>query len=209
MPATKFDEPTRERILRIASDLFYRQGITATGVDEITRQTGVAKTTMYRAFGSKDGLVAAYLERRGADWRAHLEEQVSAAADDPAGRLLAVFDVLAAWMAGDDFRGCPFINAAGELCDPEHPGVVATREHRAALTAYLEDLAREAGATDPAALVRRLLLLYDAAMVDGQLDGDPLRAARDAKAAAEVLVAAAMPGAGAGRERAHRRPPVD
>jgi len=55
-------EHARERILLTAYDLFARNGIRAVGVDRIVAESGVAKTTLYRHFASKDDLVVAALE---------------------------------------------------------------------------------------------------------------------------------------------------
>src|SRR4029077_7469505 len=95
MPATRgvADSP-RERILSVASDLFYARGINAIGVDTIVAQSGAAKTTLYANFGSKDELVAAYLRHRSQTWRVYLTDQLQRRARTPRQRLLAVFDVL-------------------------------------------------------------------------------------------------------------------
>ena len=47
----------------MARDLFYREGIRAVGVDEIVRQAGVTKPSLYRSFPSKDELAASYLRQ--------------------------------------------------------------------------------------------------------------------------------------------------
>jgi AcrR family transcriptional regulator len=184
--------PTRtraaQRALEVAGALFYERGITATGVDLIAAESGVAKTTMYAHFGNKEGLVAAYLQARGEAWRSHLRSEVAARTTIPREQLIAIFDVLGEWMDGPDFRGCPFINAAGELCDPSHPGHTATSEHRTWLRGYLTDLAQQAGARDAAALASSLLMLYDAAMVTGALDHTGGAAAQRARAAAQTLL---------------------
>src|SRR3546814_13087184 len=41
-------EEIREKILKIASDLFYRRGVRAVGVDLVVAEAGVAKTSLYR-----------------------------------------------------------------------------------------------------------------------------------------------------------------
>ena len=58
----------RERILETASALFYKQGVRAVGVDLVVEKAGVAKTSLYRHFGTKDDLVAAFLEREDQDF---------------------------------------------------------------------------------------------------------------------------------------------
>src|SRR5689334_7254448 len=98
--------PGAQRILDVASELFYARGIHAVGVDTIAAESGVTKRTLYDRFGSKDELVAAYLRARDARWRALVVATVDAA-DGPWGRVLAPFDVLEDWVAGAG-RGCAF-----------------------------------------------------------------------------------------------------
>ncbi len=181
-----------DRLLQTASELFYKRGIANTGVDLIASRSGVAKTTMYAHFGNKERLVAAYLEARGRAWREFLADQVSARATTPEEQLLAVFDVLGEWMDSPDFRGCPFINAAGELDNPDHPALRETKSHRIWMRGYLTGIAQRIdGVVDPAGLATSLLMLYDAAMVHGALDCSAGAPARHARLTAEVLIAAA------------------
>ncbi|MGV2442469.1 helix-turn-helix transcriptional regulator, partial [Bacillus atrophaeus ATCC 9372] len=53
--------PAAQRVLDAAKELFYRQGIRATGVEEVCRVAGTTKMSLYRAFPSKDALVEAIL----------------------------------------------------------------------------------------------------------------------------------------------------
>lgn len=109
-PATE----TRERILDVAENLFYWHGITATGVDRIAAEAGIAPTTMYRLFQSKDALVAAYVDRYATgyrDWIVSLTSDPTASADE---RILALFDGLLANTGPEAFRGCPFLMVLAE-----------------------------------------------------------------------------------------------
>ena len=104
----------RERLLLAASDLFCRYGINATGVDSIVAAAGTAKTTLYKAFGSKEGLIEAVLEREGSTWRQWFSDEVDALPGGASDKLVHIFDVLKRWFAEENFYGCPFINAVGE-----------------------------------------------------------------------------------------------
>ncbi|ANH02914.1 TetR/AcrR family transcriptional regulator [Shinella sp. HZN7] len=109
--------PARERLLKAAAELFYRDGVGATGIDAITAHAGVAKMSLYNNFSSKSDLVNAYLEARLAEWHGVCGERL-AKAGTPRERLLAVFDsyVDHAERAYDwGFRGCGLLNAAAEL----------------------------------------------------------------------------------------------
>jgi AcrR family transcriptional regulator len=121
--------PAAEKVLRSASDLFYRNGIAATGVDTIVEHAGVSKRTLYNNFGNKDKLVAAYLRDRDERWRTSLEE-ITDRYEDPAERLLATFEAYGEWLVGDDYRGCAFINAASEIADPDHPARAVALSHK-------------------------------------------------------------------------------
>ncbi len=189
MASTATRSSARERLLDVASDLFYRHGIRAIGVDTIVERSGVAKTTLYNHFQSKDELVAEVLRRRDAAWRAWLETEVLSRAPDPASRLAAVFDALADWYASEDFRGSVFINARAELPDPEHPANLAALDHVAAVRDYFARLAASAGADDPDALAGRLQLVMKGATVMA-LEGDP-DAADLARSSARAVLAAA------------------
>lgn len=184
--------PGARRILDVASDLFYRRGIHAVGVDTIAAESGVTKRTLYDRFGSKDGLVVAYLEARDRRWRAMVADAMQAAPADPARRVLVPFEVLPVWLA-DSFRGCSFVNAFAELPEPDHPG----RRVVVAEKTWLRDLFREllaaADARDPDVLAVQLLSLHEGAIVSFAMVGEA-NAAASARAAAEALVARALPG---------------
>jgi AcrR family transcriptional regulator len=179
----------RERILDAADELFYSRGIHAVGIDEIVARSGTAKTTLYAHFPSKDGLIASYLQRRSADWRQYLTEELARRAGTPLERIDAVFAVLAESCATPGFRGCPFINATAEYPDPAHPARVVADDHRQWVRDLLAGLAAEAGVADPDALAGRLTLLYDAAMVGAQFNPGGL-APTNAREAARTLVGA-------------------
>jgi AcrR family transcriptional regulator len=187
----------RDRILDAADELFYARGIHAVGIDEIVARSGTAKTTLYAHFPSKDDLIAGYLERRSAEWRRHLGEELERRDGTPAERIEAVFAVLAEGCAAPGFRGCPFINAAAEYPDPTHPGRVVADAHRQWVRDLLAGLAAEAGASAPDALARQLILLYDAAMVGSQFDPGGLAPASAREAARTLVDAAARSSTGA------------
>jgi AcrR family transcriptional regulator len=178
--------PAPERLLEVAGELFYAEGINTVGVDRIAAAADASKATLYAHYRSKDGLVAAYLEQRSARTRERLAEHLEEGGDARA-KLLRIFDALPDWHAEDDFRGCHFIVAGGELTDPEHPGIEVGRRHRAWVRGLFEDLAGELGAADPALLAAQLLMLYDGATVAADLDSYK-DAGRAARAAAGQLI---------------------
>lgn len=182
--------PGARRILDVASDLFYRRGIHAVGVDTIAAESGVTKRTLYNRFGSKDGLLVAYLRRRDASWRERVGARLESVTGDAVARVLVPFDVLPEWLAQSE-RGCSFVNAFAELPEPEHPGrqvIVAEKRWLAALFRRLLD---EAGVRDPDTLGTQLLNLHEGAIVAYSIAGEA-HAAAAARSAAEALVRAAL-----------------
>lgn len=152
----------RDRLLDAAEQLFYERGIAATGVDAVLQRAGVAPATLYAHFDGKDHLVAAYLERRHARWRAAWDAALERAGEDPTARLLSVFDALEHFRAdavGD--RGCAFLAAAVEVTDAGHPAHSWLLADTDLLRERLAELAAQAGAPEPSGLATELLLLYD------------------------------------------------
>jgi AcrR family transcriptional regulator len=180
----------RDRLLNAASELFYEEGVHTVGIDRVIERAGVAKATLYNAFGSKDELIRAYLARRHQARRDRMERALTAGYDSPRDRILGVFDVLGESFAEPGFRGCAFVNASAEA-RPGSPIEAASDESRAWVSSLFVDLAREAGAVDPERLGRQLVLLYDGATVGARMDRRPDTAAL-AREAAEVLLATAI-----------------
>jgi AcrR family transcriptional regulator len=157
--------PTAERILRVASELFYTRGIRAVGVDTIAEAAGTTKKTLYDRFGSKDRLVAAYLEARDARWRAFLEDHLNQEDSDPGRQLLAVFDATQIWQERHAHRGCSVINAGAELVDPDHPARRLLAPQKIWLRDRFRDLADAADLRDPEGLADQLLLVHEGMLV--------------------------------------------
>ena len=72
--ATASNPKAAQRIQSAAKDLFYRQGIRATGVEEVCRVAEATKMSLYRTYPSKDALIAAILQEDAAEWDAWFAE---------------------------------------------------------------------------------------------------------------------------------------
>ncbi|MBB5068879.1 TetR/AcrR family transcriptional regulator [Saccharopolyspora gloriosae] len=152
-----------QRLLEAAGDLFVREGIRAVGIDRVIAEAGVARASLYHAFGSKDALVAAYLDDQDdADRRKW--EKATAGLDTPRDKILALFDLAHGAAVARRFRGCLYLNAATEFPDPGHPARAAVDRHRAWLHALLVDLVEQTGASDVEGVAERVRLLYDGAV---------------------------------------------
>src|SRR3569623_1727769 len=112
----------RERLIAVAVELFYRNGFTAVGIDQIIDKAGVTKTTFYKHFEGKDDLMVAAVHRRD-EWESQAWAKAvrSRVGDDPAAQFVGMIDVLDHWCNAPDFQGCMFINAAGEFPNPHDP----------------------------------------------------------------------------------------
>jgi len=184
----------RERLLDAAEALIYAGGIHATGVDAIVKQSGTARKSFYTHFESKDALVAAALERRDERWMnwfiAGTQRRGGTSARK---RLLGMFDVLREWFASENFHGCAFLNAAGEIASAEDPIRVVAREHKERLLAFVRTQCEQffeqenVDARRAARLSRQWLVLLDGAIAVALVSGEP-DAALDAQAVAQTLL---------------------
>ena len=180
--------PTAERILEAAETLFYTRGIRATGVDAIAEAAGCTKKTLYDRFGSKDRLIAAYLDRRDRRWHAFLTEQLDQrGAVEPEQVIIGLFAALGDWMTMHE-RGCGFINAHVELAAPDHPAMPVIVGQKRWMRDEFDRQAGLAGFRQTTELANRLLLLHEGALVTRTV-ADLDDAARIAQRAAEDLLA--------------------
>lgn len=181
-------QTTKERLISVGMDLFYQHGFQSVGLDRILSEVGITKTAFYKHFESKDDLIVAVLEARDrqdmAEWTAYFLER---GGDDPKRQLLAVFDLLDDWFGKPDFRGCLFMNAATEFPSPNDPIHQKAAAHAAHLQSQLRRFAEAAGARDPDALSRQVMLLVTGAISARHANGDA-NAAATARSTAEVLI---------------------
>jgi AcrR family transcriptional regulator len=160
----------KDQLFMTAAQLFYRQGYRATGVDTIAAESGIGKMTLYRHYPSKDDLIVAYL--RDSDrifWSGF--EQIIAAAPTPREQLLAFFVSLQGYVMSDACYGCPFLNAAAEYPDPDHPAHQVAVEHKRGVHARFRELAEAAEASRPEMLAAALVLLMDGAYMTSRMFG--------------------------------------
>src|SRR5882762_7398109 len=143
------EKSARQRILETATDLFYREGIRAVGIDTIIARSGVAKMSLYRNFASKDDLVVAFLEYRDGIYWQWWDHVMAGHPDDAARQISDLFASLTRRVSSPHYRGCPFINTSTEFPDPDHPARAVCRANKRELRRRLLDLARRAGARDP------------------------------------------------------------
>lgn len=185
-------KPARERLLDVASDLFYREGIRAVGVDTVVAEAGVTKMSLYRSFASKDELVMAYLERRDKTYWAWWDDVVRRC-PEPREQLLTLVREIGERVSRRGYRGCPFTNAAIEFHDPGHPGRKVAEANKRELRRRLVALSQDLGAKDPEGLGEQLVLLIEGAYSSSQTFG-PGGPTRQLSAAAAALADAQQAG---------------
>lgn len=174
----------KERLLEVASRLFYAEGVHAVGVDRVITEAGVAKATLYAHFASKEELVAAYLARQSQRWEAAVEQRAAAVEEDSLAAVLAPFDLLYERAAAPDYRGCPFINVAAEFREPGPVAEQIAAHRRRVRTTFCR---LTAGLGDDPALLDGLIVLYDGAMTGAYLDHDPALVRHARRAAVQLL----------------------
>lgn len=177
----------RGRIIEAAADLFYAQGIRAVSAEKIIARVGITKVTFYRHFPTKDDLIVAYLERRARWERDAVEAARQASGDDVHEVFRMIAEGIGAESCSPGFRGCPFINAAAEYADAEHPVRQVVDAHRRWFKGAIEEMLQEIGVTDASDVADQLLMLRDGAMVGGYL-GDPQTIARSLYNAGRAVI---------------------
>ena len=180
------------RIAAVAVEQFREHGITATGVNALSRAAGISKRTLYQRFGSKDGLIVAAYDALDIPVFQMFTASVEAQTDDPRAQLEAFFAQLEPLVRSPHFRGCPFSNAAAELADPEHPAHKVVRRHKERIRRWILSRAKAAGAANPQQLSRQLMLVFAGVQSQALLERST-RPARDARGLARALIDAAIP----------------
>lgn len=192
---TATPKSARQKILETAHDLFYRDGVRATGVDRLIAEAGVTKVTFYRHFPSKDDLIRAFLEYRHEKWmrwfrealtRNRMRQNERARRDEPLAPLAAA---LAEWFAQPSFRGCAFINSVAEIGGALPDAIAIAARHKAEMIAEIENMLPQ-DQTDRAIVAQAAALAADGAIVRAQTSK---AASDDAVASLRHVLRALMP----------------
>ncbi|MFI1793944.1 TetR/AcrR family transcriptional regulator [Streptomyces olivaceoviridis] len=180
----------RERLLEAADELFYQQGVQTVGIDRVIEHAGVAKASLYNTFGSKEGLVCAYLDQRFERVRNRVTRTLTRFRT-PREQILGVFDALGEAFTDPEYNGCAFVRASAETA--EDSAIRRTAEnYRSWVRELFTELAAACGYAEPEELARQLQLLYDGAGQAARMDRDPSAATTARGAAASLLDAAPL-----------------
>jgi AcrR family transcriptional regulator len=179
-----------DRIRASASELFYREGIRAVGVDEVVDRAGVTKPSLYRAFASKDDLAAAYLRDYDTEFWDRFERPGGKSYGNARDHVLAYISEISSRAVRKGYRGCGLTNAAVEYPSRDNPARQVAETHKKVFRKRLRELAAAMGARQAAVLGDALLLLIEGVYVTGQQSEDG--PAQSALAAAKLLIDASV-----------------
>ena len=159
----------RDRILATASKLFYKNGVHAVGVDLVVAESGIAKTSLYRHFGNKDALVAAFLEAEDSDFWRQWDAIASRNSDDPAAELESYLEWMDIRLRRPGYRGCPQLNVVAELANPKHPARHIATAHKERMRRRFTEIATRLEIPEPEHLGSQLALVFDGAFMSAPL----------------------------------------
>lgn len=180
----------QDKILQTAEQLIYSNGIHAMGMDLLVRTSGVARKSIYRYYATKEDVAVNALSARDIRWMQWFRSETEKAAN-PQARILEMFTVLKGWFESEGFRGCAFINTAGEIGDPEDPIRQLAKAHKQKLFDYALELCQPLNIEQPEALAKQLLILIDGAITIALVMGDH-NAADSARNMAQLLLESAL-----------------
>lgn len=180
----------QDKILQTAEQLIYQNGIHAMGMDLLVRTSGVARKSIYRYYATKDEVAVQALSVRDQRWMHWFRSETDKAPTAQA-RILAMFSVLKSWFESEGFRGCAFINTAGEIGDPADPVRKLAKAHKQKLLDYSLELCQQLNVEHPEILAKQLLILIDGAITLALVMGDH-NAADNAQDMAQLLLTSAL-----------------
>lgn len=171
-PPSAMTKAVGETVLRAASHLFYHQGVRAVGMDLIVECSGIAKTTIYRHFPTKDALVTAFLELEDDEFWQQWDEVIAPHATAPRAALSALCGWVGARVSRDNYRGCPQINVSAEFSELKHPARKVAHRHKEKMVSRLRALCDQLDSPTAEFRAQQIALLFDGAfMSNGRLNG--------------------------------------
>ncbi|HEY0299534.1 MAG TPA: TetR/AcrR family transcriptional regulator [Arachidicoccus sp.] len=178
----------RDEIVRQAFDLFYKDGFHATGVDSVVEGTGISKRTLYKYFGSKEGLIVAAIGYYHIwAYNAIYEYLNRNPKLSPKEKVLYLFDYLSELIDSGNLKGCFAMNAKseynGQSPEIEHCCNAYTTAIETLIYGYLKD----ANMTNSKKLAMQIMILFGGAIVHSKFKGNST-AAKQARYVAELLL---------------------
>ena len=100
--------------METASELFYAKGYNLTGINEIIKEAGIAKATLYSHFSSKEDICLAYLEYKDETFLSNLTAYLETK-EEGKDKIFGLFSFLKQFFRDQDFNGCWCINTVSEI----------------------------------------------------------------------------------------------
>lgn len=164
------------QIVNASLELFYRDGIRATDINQVIARAGVSENSFYQNFHSKEDLVNAFLHKRHDIWFTWFETEVERRLAANGGGLEVIADVLQNWFEDPSFRGCAFINTVAEGGKFDSEPFAIAREHKEQLKQFIKKLATGMRLQEPELVAAAGLLVVEGAIVRAQMTCDPKEA---------------------------------
>ena len=163
--------PVRDRIINTASHLFYTQGYTATGINQIVKEAEIAIGSLYNHFESKTALLLAYLQYENKIWLEKLAHY-PITGKDPKKKILQLLDFRMELQESSEFRGCHFNKINAEINADETAILNAIRSHKDLQRNYILEIIAgipDKSQTEKTVLADTLFLLIEGAVTAGSI----------------------------------------
>lgn len=158
---TERKNAVRQTIIDTASRLFYKQGYTNTGINQIIDESGVVKSTLYTAFRTKEDILMEYLIQSGTATDEALKS-AAAKGKNPKGQILAVFDYLIKLVQEKEFNGCNFLNLISEIPMDAERIVKQIQKQKNGVRALFAGILEPVGKQD---LADEIYVLFEGALI--------------------------------------------
>ncbi|MFC3158721.1 TetR/AcrR family transcriptional regulator [Chryseobacterium arachidis] len=173
----------RQSIVETASRLFYKQGYTSTGINQIIAESGVVKSTLYTTFRSKEEILMAYLESEGAVSDKELKEATEKV-NDPKEKVLAVFDYLVELVQQKEYYGCHFLNVVSEVTKEDEAIRTQIKNQKNNVRQLFRQLLQPIGKGD---LTDEIYTLFEGALAGNKVHDDVFPVINAKKIAEKLL----------------------
>ncbi|KMQ65645.1 TetR family transcriptional regulator [Chryseobacterium angstadtii] len=166
-------EKVGDRIIRVASDLFYRQGFNSTGINQIIAEADIAIGSLYNHFSSKNDLLMAYLIKQEQEWFKGFEDH-SAKISEPGNKIISLISYRRKLQQSLKFGGCPFIKIIAEVGDSSQAVSDFAKHHKEKQKEMIRVLVNEHAGNiknmDPEIMTEQIFLLIEGAVVTSTIN---------------------------------------
>ncbi|MGY3792525.1 TetR/AcrR family transcriptional regulator [uncultured Aquimarina sp.] len=162
----------RDHIVTTASNLFYSKGYNLTGINEIIKEAGIAKATLYNHFPSKEDICIAYLQSKNVTFTKDINAFVNQAAPGK-DRIYALFEFLKLFFDQKDFNGCWCLNTYTEMPKENETVREEIQQQKNDFIDFIKELIAENHSQESdnenMILARKVYLLYEGAISESKL----------------------------------------